>query len=135
MSIKNNIAITMMIGTVLGMSSCKKFLDVNKNPNIAQNATVQTLLPSGQIYLASAMGVDMEIDGSIWAQFWTQSPGASQYRRFEQYQPTSADFEAPWDNFYSGSGAGQNSGAGETFYQLYKLAASQNKKQYMAISL
>lgn len=114
------------LGLSLSISSCKKYLDVNKNPNIAQSATTATLLPSCEMYIASTMGVDLEINGSIWAQYWTQSPLASQYRSLDQYEPTSQTYETPWTNLYTG--------AGENLVQLDQLAQSQNKKQYRAIA-
>jgi len=113
-------------GLALGISSCKKFMDVNQNPNVAPEATVQTLLPTAQLYVASTVGTDLEINGSFWAEYWTQSPNASQYRTLEQYAPGQDYFSTPWANLYA---------AGENFFQLYKLADSQHKKQYRAISL
>ena len=79
MSINKKIIVTVAAGMVLGVSSCRKFLDVNTNPNIAPTATVQTLLPAGQLYITSSLGVDLQITGSMWAGFWTQSPNSSQY--------------------------------------------------------
>jgi Starch-binding associating with outer membrane len=110
----------------LGATSCKKFLNVNTNPNVTQTATVQTLLPAGELYLGSSVGVDLQIDGGFWAQYWTQSAGASQYRNLDMYDPYQDVFSTPWSNLYS---------AAENFYQMYKLADSQKHKNYMAISL
>jgi len=123
---KYRIAILFSICFIFSVSSCKKYLNVNTNPNVAQSATVQTLLPAAQLYVGTALGVDMEIDGSILAQYWTESPVASQYNQLSQYAPGQDYFSTPWSNLYI---------AAENFYQLYKLADSQKKKQYMAISL
>jgi len=125
---KKNIisGIVCLMLAALSISSCKKFLNVNTNPNVVQTATVQTLLPAAQLLVGSSVGVDLQIDGSIWAQYWTQDPGASQYRSLEQYAPGQDVFLTPWTNLYA---------AAENFFQLYKLADSQKKKQYMAISL
>ena len=110
----------------LSISSCKKFLNVNTNPNVAQTATAKTLLPAAQLYVGSSVGVDLEIDGSFWAQYWTQNPGASQYHSLDLYSTSQDAFSYPWTNLYA---------AAENFFQLYKLADSQKLKQYMAISL
>jgi len=122
-----NIVFIALAGIALSSSSCRKFLNVNTNPNVAQTATVQTLLPAAQLYVGTAVGVDLEIDGSFWAQYWTQSISASQYHVLDLYTNISQDqFSYPWSNLYS---------AAENFFQMYKLADSQKKKQYMAVSL
>jgi hypothetical protein len=126
MSVNRRIIITVAAGLVLGVTSCKKFMDVNNNPNVAPVATVQTLLPAAQLYVASTVGVDLQINGSIWGEYWTQSPNASQYRSLEQYVPGQDYFNTPWVNLYA---------AAENFSQLYNLADSQHKKQYKAIAL
>jgi len=126
MSIKQKLIIGGIIGISITASSCKKYLDVNKDPNVLRNPTVSVLLPTSEVYIANAMGIDMEINGSIWGQYWTQNPNSSQYRQLEQYQPTADVYDYPWANLYI---------AGEDLFQLDKLAASQNKKQYMAIDI
>ena len=126
MSINKKIIVAALIGTLFGVSSCKKYLNVNTNPNGVLAPTVQTLLPEAQLYVGTALGVDMEIAGSFFAQYWTQSPSASQYHNLDQYAPGQDGFSTAWTNLYT---------ANENFYQLYKLADSQKKKQYMAISL
>lgn len=126
MSFNKKVVITVAAGLALGMSSCRKYLDVNTNPNISPSATVQTLLPAGQLLVGSAMGVDLQINGSMWAGYWTQSPNASQYRSIEQYAPGQDAFSTPWENLYR---------ANEQFYQLGKLADSGKRRHYKAISL
>jgi hypothetical protein len=126
MLINKKLVIAVTAALALGVTSCRKFLDVNTNPNISQTATVETLLPAAQLYVGSAVGVDLQINGSIWAQYWTQTPVASQYIALEQYSPGQDVFSTPWKNLYA---------AAENFYQLYKLADSQKKKPYKAIAL
>jgi hypothetical protein len=116
-----------LAGAVLAASSCRKFLNVNTNPNVSQTATVQTLLPAAQLYVGTSVGVDLEINGSFWSQYWTQSISASQYHILDEYGSIGQDqFLTPWQNLYA---------AAENFYQLYKLADTQKRKQYMAVSL
>src|SRR5262245_34677991 len=126
MSIKKKIIVTAVAGLALGVSSCKKYLDVNTDPNIAPRATVATLLPSAQLYLGAAVGTDMQINGSIWSQFWTQSPDGKEYRALEQFNPGEDYYNTTWKNLYTSA---------ENFFQLYNLADSQHKGQYRAISL
>ena len=126
MSINKKILVTVAAGFILGTTSCRKFLDVNTDPNKTQVATVQTLLPAGQLLVGTALGVDMEIAGSIWSGYWTQSPNSSQYRSLEQYAPGQDAFSTTWSNLYA---------ANENFKQLSKLADAQKKKHYKALSL
>ncbi|MBS1687249.1 MAG: SusD/RagB family nutrient-binding outer membrane lipoprotein [Bacteroidetes bacterium] len=127
MSIKYSLITTAALGIIITSSSCKKYLDVNKNPNVADTVTVDLLLPSAEVYIGSAMGVDLQIYGSIWGQYWTQNPNSSQYRTIENYQPNSNDFNYSWGLFYND--------AGSDLEKLIQSAAAQNKKQYEAIAL
>ncbi|GAA4463902.1 SusD/RagB family nutrient-binding outer membrane lipoprotein [Nemorincola caseinilytica] len=126
MSINKKIVVTAMAGLTLGVSSCRKYLDVNNNPNVASNATVNTLLPAAQLYIGSAMGTDMQINGAIWAQHWTQSPAGKEYVALEQHTPNAEAYNMSWQNLYAGA---------ENFHQLYKLADAQYKGQYKAIAM
>lgn len=129
MSIKNKLMLTVAAGLALGASSCRKFMNVNTNPNISQTATLATLLPAAQLWVGSSLGVDLEVNGSIWSQYWTQAPVGSQYNALEAYGPTSPGqdfFAVPWKGLYMGA---------ENFYQLAKLADSSHNKPYKAISL
>lgn len=126
MSIKNKIVITAMAGLALGVSSCRKYLDVNENPNMAHEGTVTTLLPAAQLHLGSAMGADLQVNGSIWSQFWTQSPDGKQYVSFDQFSPSAEAYNDAWRNLYAGA---------SNFYQLQKMSEEQFKGQYRAIAL
>jgi hypothetical protein len=127
MSIKRKILIAAIVGITFGVSSCKKYLNVNTNPNVSQTATLKTLLPGAELYVGTGLGVDLQINGGFWAQYWTQSPNASQYRLLEEYAPgQDVAFLTAWSNLYAGA---------ENFYQLGILAEAQKAKQYKAISL
>lgn len=126
MVINKKIVLAIAAGLAIGGSGCRKFMNVNTNPNVSQTATVQTLLPAAQLWVASAVGTDLEIIGSIWCQYWTQTPVANQYVPLEQYAPGQDQFRYAWADLYQGA---------ENFYQLYQLADSQKKRQYEAIAL
>ncbi len=126
MFVNKKIVIAAAAGLVLSVSSCRKFLDVNTNPNIATYGTVSTLLPAGQLNIGTALGCDMQINGSMWAGYWTQSPNASQYKIIEQYNPGQDNYSYLWDNLYT---------ANENLYQLIKVADQQKKRHYKAIAL
>jgi Starch-binding associating with outer membrane len=124
--LQNKIRLFGMLLAIVCATSCKKYLNDNLNPNVAHTATVQALLPTGQMYIASPLGVDLEVTGSIWGQYWTQDPGAEQYRNLEQYLPTTSTFETPWDNLYL---------ALQNLQEMQKVAVAENKKPYVAIAL
>lgn len=126
MSINKKIIIAAILGITFGFSSCKKFLNVNTNPNTVFTPTLPVLLTGGELYVGTAVGVDLEIDGSFFAEYWTQSPGASQYLPLDKYAPGQDQFSPAWSNLYA---------AAENFYQLEKLADSQKSKNYKAIAL
>ena len=125
--LRNKIIIAASVLFLLaGVSSCRRYLNVNQNPNGTPVATVQTLLPAAQLQMASALGVDLEIDGSFWAEYWTQNPNASQYTNLDKYTIGQDGFSNPWTNLYA---------AAENFHQLAVLADTQKLKQYKAISV
>lgn len=126
MFINKKLILISTVGLALGMSSCKKYLDVNTNPNISQTATVQTLLPAAQLNLGTGVGVDLQIQGSFWAQYWTQTPTASQYVAVDRFAVGQDAYQYSWSNLYAGA---------ENFYQLAKLADSIKKSPYQAIAL
>jgi len=97
------ILVTFLGVMLISAGGCRRALDINQNPNIATAAPPELLLPSAQVQIASAVGVDMQIYGSYWAQYWTQSPAASQYRNIERYSPSASDFDNVWLLLYSGA--------------------------------
>jgi hypothetical protein len=92
------VALTLIIAALPG---CKKFLDVNENPNLPQEASVELLLPSAQAAVGHVLGNPLQIHGAIWAQYWTQNPFSSQYRGIDQYSVTTTSFDRPWRMLYA----------------------------------
>jgi hypothetical protein len=91
----------LMLAAWVGFAGCKKFLDTNDNPNLASNASVELLLPAVQTALGHVLGNPLQIHGGIWAQYWTQSPTASQYRSVDQYSVSTTNFDRTWRMLYS----------------------------------
>lgn len=89
--------------SLLFFAGCKKFRDVNKNPNNPDQVTIQLLLPSAQAEIAQSLGGKFQIAGGIWSQYWTQDPSASQYRGFEQYVVDPSEFNNQWNGLYAGA--------------------------------
>jgi hypothetical protein len=89
--------------SMLAFAGCKKFRDVNKNPNSPEQVSINLLLSSAQGEIAQQVGGKFQIAGSMWSQYWTQDPSASQYRVFEQYQIDGSDINNAWIGLYSGA--------------------------------
>ncbi|WP_259069140.1 SusD/RagB family nutrient-binding outer membrane lipoprotein [Mucilaginibacter sp. X4EP1] len=99
---KLNLKHALLIGlvAVTGFSGCKKFLDVNQNPNNPDSANPTLLLPTTQAAVSQVVGNSFQVFGNIWSQYWTQSPLASQYKTIDQYGSVGTDFNGPWLNLY-----------------------------------
>jgi hypothetical protein len=97
-----NLKQVIFIGLVaaVGITGCKKFLAVNQNPNNPDHADPTLLLPTTQAAISQVIGNQFQVFGNIWAQYWTQSPVASQYKSMDQYAPIATDFDRPWLNLY-----------------------------------
>lgn len=126
MNIRVLSGLVLLTGATLLNTGCKKYLDVNTNPNVAQDVPVDQLLPSAQISMASALGTDLQINGSIWAQYWTQAPSSSQYKIYEQYSPSASTYDRVWSLLYSSSL--------EDLDQIEKKALAGNQSQYVGIA-
>lgn len=112
-----------LVGIAAG-TGCKKFRDVNVDPNNAADVSVDLLLPTAQADIAQVYGGKLQIIGSIWAQYWTQNPNASQYREVDQYQPDASFASNAWDEPYAV--------ALKDLDQIIKKAGT--KKNYAAIA-
>jgi hypothetical protein len=86
--------------TAAALSGCKKFLDVNQNPNSPDSASPTLLLPASQAATGQIVGNFFQIYGNFWAQYWTQNPTSSQYRSIDQYNPAATAFDRPWQILY-----------------------------------
>ncbi|EHQ27638.1 SusD/RagB family nutrient-binding outer membrane lipoprotein [Mucilaginibacter paludis] len=93
---------TLFIGLVagVGFSGCKKFLDINQNPNNPEVVDPSLLLPTTQAAISQVVGNSFQVFGSMYAQYWTQNPQSSQYKTIDQYLSKNTDFDNPWLNIY-----------------------------------
>ncbi|MDO3628616.1 SusD/RagB family nutrient-binding outer membrane lipoprotein [Mucilaginibacter sp. BT774] len=93
-------ALFIVLVAAFGFSGCKKILDVNQNPNNPDHADPTLLLPTTQAAISQVVGNSFQVFGNMWAQYWTQSPVASQYKSIDQYAPVATNFDNPWLNLY-----------------------------------
>ncbi|MBB1286917.1 SusD/RagB family nutrient-binding outer membrane lipoprotein [Flavisolibacter sp. BT320] len=87
--------------TLLAATGCRKYLDVNENPNAPITATDNLVLPSTQAAIAMAVGNNLQVYGGLYAQYWAQNPTSSQYKTIEQYNPEPASFDRVWGILYN----------------------------------
>jgi len=86
---------------MISLSGCKKFLDINQNPNNPNTVDPNLLLPTAQIAISQVVGNSLQVYGGMWSQFWTQGPSANQYKPIDLYAPANTDSDRPWANLYS----------------------------------
>lgn len=84
------------IVSIMSISGCKKFLDINQNPNNPDTAEPTLLLPTIEASIGQIVGNGFQTFGGIWSQYWTQSPNSAQYRTIDQYNLTNTAFDRPW---------------------------------------
>jgi len=84
---------------------CKKITDINVSPNNppASGATPQILFPSAVGSTVARIGGELNIIGGIWAQYYTQSTTASQYRTIDAYNLTNVDYNTNYNELFSGA--------------------------------
>jgi hypothetical protein len=97
---RNTIVAAIAGVSLVAAPGCKKYLDVNTNPNASTTATDNLILPSTQAAIGMALGNNLQVFGSFYAQYWTQSPSSSQYRTIDQYAATSTNFDRVWGILY-----------------------------------
>lgn len=94
-------AAVLMTALSLTIAGCSDFLDVNDNPNNSTEVNPTLVLPSGQAGIAIVLGNHYQVNGGIWAQFWTQNRSSSQYRSVDGYYQTASSFDRPWQILYA----------------------------------
>lgn len=98
-NIKRSVLFAGLAVLLLG-TGCKKFLDVNQDPNNLSNAQPAQQLPTVQAGIGVVVGDDLYPFGNIWSQYFTQSAIASQYKTIDQYLQTNNDFNYMWGHIY-----------------------------------
>lgn len=87
-----------LLAVALSVTSCKKFLDINKNPNEATAATAKVMLPQAIVATASqANGYNST--GAQLAGFMANAGGYGGFGSSVTYSFTSSDFNGRWDMY------------------------------------
>jgi hypothetical protein len=93
------LSIILLMGVMVASSSCKKYLDINKNPNQPTEATPELVLPSALVTTAN----NMNGFNSMGAQLVGYSANAGGYGGFGSsitYNFGAGDFAARWSTTY-----------------------------------
>jgi hypothetical protein len=87
----------------LFLSSCKKQLDINHNPNVpaVENGTPSVVFPSAVFGTAASIGGQYAILGAIWGEYVTQAADASQYNYIDAYQVNSSDINRGYNILFA----------------------------------
>lgn len=92
------IYITICIAGIMSvLPSCKKTLDINRDPNFPGDAPVNMLLSSAELSFAGILGGNMELVGGMWSQHYTQNSSANQYNTTINYTISNTSYGAFWD--------------------------------------
>jgi hypothetical protein len=104
MKTRKEIMYTMLCGLLaLCIASCSDFLDVNHDPNAASDAPVELILPAATLSTASVVGGQYAVLGGMWAQHWTQSNSANQYKNIDGFNLASSDLNFQFSELYTGA--------------------------------
>ncbi|GAA4842752.1 SusD/RagB family nutrient-binding outer membrane lipoprotein [Algivirga pacifica] len=135
---KITIYITSLLLLIQGGSCSSDWFDINQNPNAAQSSTIQLTLPAGIAGVAYVFGGKFQVLGGLWGQYWTQSPGAQQYRDLDQYKVSPGEFSRMWQIMYTGADRGsvnlQGSGALKDLTAVQRMAREQENWTYYLIA-
>ncbi|WP_343616233.1 SusD/RagB family nutrient-binding outer membrane lipoprotein [Flavobacterium sp.] len=83
---------------------CSTNLDINEDPDLLtpEKTPLATQLPAGIIGVVGAEGGIFSIIGGFWAQHFTQSSSANQFRNIDSYNITTNDYNYAWTTMYDG---------------------------------
>jgi hypothetical protein len=98
MKTKNRVLI-LAAGALIGFSSCKKYLDINQNPNQSTTSTAALQLPTAQLYIGQAIGDRLYEIASVWSQYYTGGPGVS-LGDWDKNTMSTTDANQVWNNLY-----------------------------------
>lgn len=91
------------LALLIGVTSCKKYFDVNHDPNASEEASMGNILASAEASSAIHIGGELFNLGGFWSQYYTQSPDAGQYDVIDEYNIPSDYYNRSWTELYAGS--------------------------------
>ncbi len=94
--------ISILFVSLLLLSSCEEYLDINQNPNDAVSSSIDLVLPSILTTSATRNSVDVNFDFTPWMGYWSHADGWSGWYDIKQYRITSAN-QTTWWTLYNTS--------------------------------
>lgn len=106
---------------------CSTDLDINRDPDLLDpnSAPLSAQLPAGITGIAGSEGSSLAIIGGFWAQYWTQSNAANQYKDIDNYSIGTSDYNFAWDGMYDALGDIRN---------IKRRALAENNWKYYLIA-
>ncbi len=99
---KNIIVLLMAAGLVVTAASCKKYLDINTDPDNISDAPLAQLLTSAQVNLGFEGGSDLFRYSSLIAQQMSgQASQPNQTYEYDRYNITGSDENNAWSSIHS----------------------------------
>lgn len=97
------ISILVLSSTFIG---CSSDLDINRDPDALNPsaAPLSAQLPAGITGIIGSEGASIAIIGGMWAQYWTQSNAANQYKDIDNYSVGTSDYNYTWNGMYDALG-------------------------------
>jgi len=92
--------ISILFVSLLLLSGCEGYLDINKNPNDAVSSSIDLVLPSILVSSATRNSVDVNYDFTPWMGYWSHADGWSGWYDIKQYRITTAN-QNTWWGMYS----------------------------------
>ena len=85
------------------ISSCD--LDINRDPNYPKEVNADKYFTSGQFWIASTVGGNLQLLGGMWAQHYAQHAGSNQYTGIDSYNvPNNSRYMTDtWGFLYAGA--------------------------------
>ena len=83
--------------------SCENWLDVNDNPNVPTEVTVDLVLPAAQASIAVQVGGMLFNTGGFYAQYWSQAPEANQYNGLDKFDVKTDFLDNQYTELYAGA--------------------------------
>ena len=101
----NGTARVLPVLLALGLGACQNYLDVNKNPNAPESATIDIRLPTLEAsFIHSTYYGQTALWGSEWTQQWAFNGTRRSYAQVQNYELFDTDASSSWDYFYSRPG-------------------------------